>query len=252
MAYYYNAVSFDPKLAEANGRLSALSSNITSGNIGANVRNDIQQRKAWLDILRECEDYFTKHPPYEIVYHTNLAQGKIDYQRETVDLSSTVEIIPTNAFQIVNDILKGLEATGKRREWSISLWPLSSYAFADRMNGRDLREVNERRDNVFFDRLGKLISISFRLINDEGKVIATTVFKAVSKIELQEYKNVEMKGGWFSVKDDPHVVPQWAQEKLIFSQINVNVITDHLTIQVVSVNDVDITKNSDYIRITAK
>jgi hypothetical protein len=68
LSYYYSAVEFDSSVIEANDRLQILSSYISSGNIGENVRNDIEKRKAWLEILSECENYFSSHLPYEIVY----------------------------------------------------------------------------------------------------------------------------------------------------------------------------------------
>jgi hypothetical protein len=242
MAYYYNAVSFEPKLTEANGRLSILSSNISSGNIGENVRNDIQRRKAWLDILKECEDYFTKHPPYEIVYHTNLVQGNIDYQRETVNLSFILEVNPTDAFQIVNDILKGLETTGKKREWDIEYWPLSSNVFASNTD----RYLNLRLNDAV---LRKHNSIIFNLSNSNGKIIAKTVANTANRIKFENYH-----ANWKTYKFewDERIITDKVTKEIVFERINANDITDNLTIKIVSVNGVDIAKNPDYIRITAK
>ena len=44
LAYYIQSVDTDPSLAEAASRLNVLTANVTSGNIGANVRNDLQWR----------------------------------------------------------------------------------------------------------------------------------------------------------------------------------------------------------------
>ena len=72
LTYYYNAVSFDTSLQEANNRLSGLSSSVSSGNIGENVRNDIQRRNEWRKLLDEAENYFKAHPPFEIIYNPSL------------------------------------------------------------------------------------------------------------------------------------------------------------------------------------
>jgi hypothetical protein len=62
MAYLYNATSFNPSLQEANSRLSLLTSEITSGNIGENVRNDIQRRngrkKYWTRLINFFKNIF--------------------------------------------------------------------------------------------------------------------------------------------------------------------------------------------------
>ena len=64
LSYYYEAAKFDPSLAEAASRSSVLSADITSGNIGQNVRNDIQARAAWVKTLEEAAAFFKTHPPY--------------------------------------------------------------------------------------------------------------------------------------------------------------------------------------------
>ena len=243
MAYYYNAVSFDPKLSEANGRLSTLSSNVTSGNIGENVRNDIQRRNAWLEIIKECEDFFDKHPPYEIVYYTKLTQGQINYEKETVRLICKVDVMPTNGFQIVNDILKGLETTGKKQEWGIGYWPLNSSVFSD--GGRNPGEGS------------KGITISLRLLNSNKRVIATTNrtirmdvnFANIRHSNYVNYKwdeRINFRAGSTSISRGGN------SEDAFFSEVNANDITDNLTIEVVSVNGINKARNPDYIKVTAR
>ena len=60
LSYYYQAVAFDPSLLEAANRSSILSANISSGNIGADVRNDIIWRREWLARLTATEESFTR------------------------------------------------------------------------------------------------------------------------------------------------------------------------------------------------
>ena len=87
LSYYYEAAKFDPGLAEAASRGSVLSADITGGNIGQNVRNDIQRRAAWNKTLQEAAAFFKQHPPFEISYDPALTMGKIDYEKETAEMS---------------------------------------------------------------------------------------------------------------------------------------------------------------------
>jgi hypothetical protein len=121
MSYYYEAARFDPSLAEAASRANVMSSGITSGNIGQNVRNDIQARAAWVKTLNEAAAFFKAHPPYEIVYDPALTQGKVDYAKETVDMSFNVIITGATGFKIIRDLDQGLEKTGRSQDWGISV-----------------------------------------------------------------------------------------------------------------------------------
>jgi TolB-like protein len=125
MSYYYEAAKFDPGLAEAASRNSVLTAEITSGNIGQNVRNDIQRRAAWVKTLDEAAAFFKEHPPYEIIYDPALTQGRIDYAKETADISFRTIIIGTTGLKIIDDLGQGLNKTGKSSEWRIgvdSIW----------------------------------------------------------------------------------------------------------------------------------
>jgi len=276
MAYYYNAVSFDPKLSEATGRLSTLSSNITSGNIGANVRNDIQRRKVWLDLLKECEDYFTKHLPYEIVYSPDLVQGEINYNKETVSLSFNVTVKPTEWFKVVDNILQGLNTTDKKYDWGIGDWPMTSRKFVDEysnvasyysfFDGSDhywkysslynhssayfLYPNSGEKLYPYDDGGRKNTVIRVQLFNDKGKMIATTEKKIQNKLGFRFLPSSpgRDKGFW----DSSRILVFSQTDTVVFNNVNANDITDNLTIKIISVNGVDIAKNPDYIRITAK
>ena len=110
--YYYEAAKFDPGLAEAASRGSVLSADITSGNIGENVRNDIQRRAAWNKTFHEAAAFFREHPPFEIIYDPALTMGKIDYEKETAEMSFTAIIIGATGFKVIYDLAQGLEKTG--------------------------------------------------------------------------------------------------------------------------------------------
>ena len=74
LSYYFQAAAFDPSLMEATNRASVMSANISSGNIGDDVRNDIQWRRDWVARLTETEQYFdninrTESMPYTLFYY---------------------------------------------------------------------------------------------------------------------------------------------------------------------------------------
>jgi len=281
MAYYSNAVSFDPKLAEANGRLSTLSSNITSGNIGQNVRNEIQRRNEWIKILAEAEDFFSKHLPFEIVYSNSLTQGRINYGRETVELNTNITLRPTSNFKILNDILTGLTATGKRDEWGLTYWPLLDQYLAEQIEIGTMSEWDIRRmiesgytSSYIFSSYGdrdrsrytgfKKITVTIVLLNETGTIISKAdiplfievQFAFIGKGEVHSY-DVKKNRYITSYRDrfygvDINKFEATEKRSIVQFIANANDITDHLTIQVVSVNGVDIAQNPDYIRITAK
>jgi hypothetical protein len=91
LSYFYQAVNYDSSLAEAASRLNVLSADVSSGNIGANARNDIQWRKDWVARLTEAEQYYANYMkelmPYYLIYSTNLRQGNINYETETWDIT---------------------------------------------------------------------------------------------------------------------------------------------------------------------
>jgi hypothetical protein len=127
MSYYYEAARFDPSLREAVNRLSAVSSNVRTGNIGLDARNRIADRDAWVSILQQCGVYYLNHLPIEIRYNPQLTHTNLNYQKRTVDLQFNVSIYASDNIQMMQDILTGLRRTGKMKEWGLEdgrhSWP---------------------------------------------------------------------------------------------------------------------------------
>jgi hypothetical protein len=80
------AASFDANLLEANQRLDGLTKKIESGNLGDNIRNDIQLRNAWKKLLEDAIAFYDANPYVNLVYRTVPEQGKIDYNRNMAEL----------------------------------------------------------------------------------------------------------------------------------------------------------------------
>jgi hypothetical protein len=261
LSYYYQAESFEPAFLEAVNRANVMSAAISSGNIGENVRNDIQRRKEWQKLLTEAEDYFSKHLPWEIVYDPILTQGKVDYAEETVDLSFDLEVKPTDGFKTVNTILTGLAATGKAIEWDMEFWPLSSTVFVDRITHRNPDWGPVRSGDDMYNRESlKKISISLQLINSKGEIVATTnndiwcpqsFAHFRSDLYLFDQKpRLDVAGdvyGW-----DLSIVAEPRKKSIVFESVSANDITDNMTVKIISVNGIDaetLAKNG-YIKIS--
>jgi hypothetical protein len=267
LSYYYQATSFDSSLLEAANRAGVVSAAISSGNIGENVRNDIQRRKEWLKILAEAEDYFSKHLPYEIMYNPALSQGNTDYTKETVDLSFRIEVRPTEGFKTINTILAGLKETGKVEEWNMIYWPLSSSVFVDRVTARSPEGPVRSGDDMYNRQILKKIAASFQLVNANDKVIGTSNADIWCSLRFRNFtsnlfistesvdrlrQQLDVAGsvyGWdMSVEASPR------RENIVFSSVNANDITDNMTVKIVSVNGINAATiaQTGYIKISTE
>jgi hypothetical protein len=133
LSYYLQAASLDPSLAEAENRLEILTASITKGNMGADVRNDIQWRSQWVARLRETEQfiaqYLKENRNYYLIY-SSVTQGTVDYAKETVTLNMELRSTPEpSSFETINKLTRtirnGLAATGRAETWGIN-WPSQS------------------------------------------------------------------------------------------------------------------------------
>ena len=225
LSYYFQAAALDPALLEATGRSSILSANITSGNIGADVRNDIAWRNAWVQNLRETEEFFFRmfsaaDPPYTLFYSTGLEQGNINYQAETVDLSfpinhrargiwfSTIIDSFEKAAQAVYD---GLNATGRTRDWGLANWPRTGVTNTNPFN----RHWN-------FDN-----NVVFELLNEQNRVIGSNNSQNSWSFLITQVGN-------------NRITAQFNRDTfstIQFRGVRANDISDNLTIRIASVNN---------------
>jgi hypothetical protein len=127
LSWFYQAAAADPASAEAENRLNTLSGQVvSSGGFGTAVRNDIQQRRAWLGMMKECAAFYQEHMPFDIVYDPVMRQvGNTDYVNSIADFSFSAALYPAESvFKVLNDLLQGLENTGRREKWGFVGWPL--------------------------------------------------------------------------------------------------------------------------------
>jgi hypothetical protein len=251
LSYYYEAAKFDPGLAEAASRSSVLSADITGGNIGQNVRNDIQRRNEWLKLLTEADNFFKDHIPFEIVYNPALTQGKIDYQKETVDMSFWAELRPADGFRIAQNILDGLKNTEKIEEWGFEGWPVNTTAF---------NSTPESGNPGKYHGTGggwgdKRIIVVFALINEQGSQLATVKISLGIEVGFYSPPGRVTASQYGGKRDYTRVyVGSPRKQNIVFSGVNANDITDNLTIRVNSVDGLDAVKAGidGYIRISTE
>jgi hypothetical protein len=210
MTRYYQAAAFDPSLMEAANRVSIVSVDIRTGNVGQDRRNDSQWRRDWLARLEETERYFdtffrTFNQPYALIYTTELQYGDTNYRDDTLPVSFTVELLEQMnwadpVLKTVNDVWQGLDATGRKTAWGFEDWPRRRVSTVDPFTNGTKRltiavELVNDREHVIarqtFEERGRW-SFSFnrdgsiQSITSSGEAVKTITFPAVSLRDLTE------------------------------------------------------------------
>jgi hypothetical protein len=119
MNYFSYAASFDANLLEANQRLDGLTKKIESGNLGENIRNDIQLRNAWKNLLEDAIAFYDANPYVNLVYRTVPELGKINYNSNKAELKFAFWLEPNAGVDAIRKILKALASTEKVDAWGL-------------------------------------------------------------------------------------------------------------------------------------
>jgi hypothetical protein len=255
---------------------------VQTGNIGKDTRNEIAQYKAnretiqqqqeyllnqrnillneqqalfqkqreLIDLLHESEDFYSEHPPFEIIYSPALERvGEIDYQNETIHMQFHISTIGVpGSLKVMVNILDSLQSM--------------EYGFVSINVGLDeiqeqLTKVNEAgkeyavqlvegiqaSDKALGDvwslpewqrGQGRAFEIVLVLTNEHGKTIGTGSVSLKNNISGKNYSE-----------------PQNASAICSFRNVSANDITDVLKVTVSEVSGIDITDsvNSAYIKI---
>jgi uncharacterized protein (TIGR02145 family) len=235
LSYFYQAAAFDSTLVEAVKRSSVMSANISGINLGENIRNDIVWRKKWVEQLKETEETFyriinTAPPPYTLYYSTAIATENINYQKETADLSISLNLLANaewfsalqrslKAAQAVKD---GLNATNRKNDWGLDEWPEKGVSSTNPFATE--REWNGSYYTGSYTYISKKYdtSIEFELVNQQGKIIG---------------KNTAKLNPSFSIKKDFFIefTPN-SPSILTFKEVKANDISDDLVIRLASMN----------------
>jgi hypothetical protein len=258
LSYYYESTSFNPSLTEASKRLNVLSSSISKGNITDEVLNDFQQREAWSNILKECEEFYSNHLPYEIIYNPALKHKSSNYENRTVDLEFTLATQPTTAFKVIQDILDGLKKSGKKVAWGFPCWPLSSPTFADYYidsSNRvkpyifDYNQFLKYPEEYMFEyyKLLKITTVKAELVNHDGKVIAT------ASENIANYSRFAGEKSWSGYAYDLyHITTLPTVTKISFNDVAIDDMSDEVYVRISNINDIDseTAVSSGYIKIS--
>jgi len=259
LSYFYQAAAFDPTLVEAVKRSSVMSANISGINIGDNIRNDIAWRKKWVDVLKETEETFYKiinnaDPPYTLYYSTVIETKNINYQKETADLSISINLLANaewftalqRSLDAAQAVMDGLNATGRKKDWGLNNWPeqgVNIETFRWPYNGGKWEEWKASDTSPFaaakyqarhcrysygcpydyrYNSRHYDIPVEFELVNQKGKVIGKNTIRVNPSFSIEKNFIVKFNASTSGI--------------LIFNAVNANNISDNLTIRIASVN----------------
>jgi len=217
LTYFFQAAAFDASLTEAVSRTNVLSTNISTGNIGANVRNDMAWRDDWNTKLTETETYINDmlrntSPQRSIWYTNNITEQESarDYTRRTTELRieaalHTHATFPVSVQRTVQAVYDGLQTTGRTQAWGLNGWPQRGVTNA----------------NPFNSRWGSMISIAFEVLNEKEQVIGRQTVEMDSRYS---FSGTRLEG------------PGTAFTTVRFTGVRGDDITDNLSIRIASIN----------------
>jgi len=173
------------------------------------------------------------NPYYTLFYINNVSQyGSIDYEKETVDLeienirlqaSHTWAASVERALQVVYD---GLHATGRAEAWGLDNWPFQRVS--------SLNPFTRRSQNF---------TVVFELLNNRNEVIGRSSYKREGFWEFtlrdrkQTSKRAYSNDEWTAVlRPEVFISDSGQNYSPYFSSVDVNKITNNLTIRIASVN----------------
>jgi len=217
LSYFFQAAAFDASLVEAVSRTNVLSTNISTGNIGANVRNDFLWHDDWKTKLTETETLINDmlrntSPQRSVWYSSNVTEYESarDHTRRTTELRiqavlHTHAVFPVSVQRTVQAVYDGLQTTGRTQAWKFDGWP----------------QHGVTNVNPFNSWWGSIISISFEVLNEQGKVIGQQTVEMDSRFS---FSGTKLEG------------PGTAFTTVRFTGVRGDDITDRLSIRVASIN----------------
>lgn len=231
LSCYYEAAALDPTLTEPRRRSAAIFAEMQSRNSGQDLQSDLRRRDEWLKFLKEAAAFFQEHPPYELVYETALRQGKVDYNKRTVEISFHLHMNGTSGFQLIADIKAELikAARGKVRDWGLEGWPGGGEA-------------------AVFSNWIKKYSVTAVLTNANGKPIG-----AARALFDRSYSLSVFSSGLKNYTGDKKIDSMDGAGALAFKEVKAGDITENLTVSIVRVNGMDAktAQEKGYMRISA-
>jgi len=180
LTYFFQAAAFDASLVEAVSRTNVLSTNISTGNIGANVRNDIAWFDGWKAKLTETETFISDmlrntSPQRSLWYSSDIREEEAarDYTKRTTELRidavlHTQAAFPVSVQKTVQAVYDGLQTTKRAQAWKLDGWPRQGVTNA----------------NPFNRTWGSMIPIAFEVLNGQGAVIGRQTVEMDSRFSF--------------------------------------------------------------------
>jgi hypothetical protein len=237
-------------------RFAEISPNIISE--GTDARNDVAWRRRWIERLTKTEELFnlifsSRGLPYNLFYSTGIQQGKINYQTETVELSTSINLRMNNewinildgVFQTIKNIDDELQGTGRRSDWGLNDWPnigvTQTNPFSTRYSGGGMSGTTRYGTQWKTD-----FSIVFELLNDKNQVIGRQTFDLSPYFEIYCYNRnfygqfIEYgRSGGTIVDGERGIRLNYERDNiktLTFNGVKINDTSDVMTIRIASVN----------------
>jgi hypothetical protein len=219
LSYLYNAVSFDPSLEDALSLLEVMAGDLAAGRLGDALRSDFSNRETWKKILDNFEEFYTTHPPFEVVYIPMVsAKGETDYDAGTAVLQFRVTMRESQEFETMNKvlqlILEGLKKSGQQEIWGFANWPYRAPLF----------------------RKARVHSLKAELVNKDDEILDTIIFELSGRM-------VVMRG---TIRAD-----STQNKDCVFGAVDVKqLVGEYVRITTIDGMEIDESQEAGYIKIT--
>lgn len=167
---------------EAFNRVSIVSSNISSGNLGQEVRNRLQVHDNWRTIVNTANTFYENHLPYEFIYDTDIKRGTINFEKRTTELSIGISLAPNDAWKTINDLRQGLRNAHQQNE----TWNFNLNQIGPRQINVTVRIINE--NNIVLQEVSHI----FRTLNERDIVKETLTFPNVRADDITDRLTVQI------------------------------------------------------------
>jgi TolB-like protein len=226
LSYFLQANNFDPSLNEIEKRLNIISASITGDTTGVVARNEIAWRRQWIERLQETENFYRSYirgtQPHYLIFDTNIKEGDINFHTETMELSFGIRLLPEAQWtHTINEVILTVEGalrdTGRADAWGLD-WPFNVVSMT----------------SPFENRTGSF-SVVAEIVNEQGRSIGR--------------QTVSIPYG-FSVRYGMTIPRQQWQGNISFQAVDTNLITEHLTVRIVSIDGIPVEEAARQKRIT--
>jgi len=253
LAHFMQAAHFDPALVEAASRLNILEARISgeSGDLGADIRSDMDRRDQWVRRLRETEEFLLSHmqnPPFFLVYSTEIEHVTTDFRAGTVYLRTHASMIhDADHFIVANRVMRtvrnGLIATGRAGDWGLANWP-EPQPTGPRVQGLfnlpPLRVVRYERAEV-----------EIELLNADGQRLGRSAVVLRPGWWRPEVRGWQMLGRPTYEVLSYRVMPLYTlSQPLSFPNVDPNLIISPLSIRINSIDGIPVETASQQRRIS--